>query len=258
LFDAGIHSDYYPEISLNAPRARFKNQRANLLFELLANEFPVLDILDCRTPLPAGRPVSPDYGEINLWRSKALQVEEALRKGFLSAETRKNLSSQEVRNIGYALSVVRQTSVLDTPEQMRVWSLALSTLAEATISTLPAEDLRETWKPVPAWLPAGVLRAPLAAALMRTYAATAARDPQAMLQEAEAILVMPEAGNLAPETREHLLVIAELGAMGVGDNTRLADLERHYGKNTMTRFELARNYLLAWADSGVPACMARP
>jgi predicted membrane-bound spermidine synthase len=255
LFDAKVHSDYFPEVSLNAPRTRFKNQQADLLFELLASGLPVLDILDCRAPLPAERQISPN--EINSRRDMALRVEDALRESSLSAESRKNLPARDAQNIGDALFVLWQTSAIDTPEQVRAWSLALSTLAEAVIGALPAEDLRETWKPAPAWLPAGVLRAPLAAALMRTYAATAARDPQAMLKEAEAILAMPEAENLAPQTREHLLVIAGLGAMGVGDNARLADLERDHGKNTMTRFESARSYLLAWAGSGIPACVSR-
>jgi spermidine synthase len=256
LFDVKVHSDYFPEVSLDAPRTRFKNQQADLLFELLASGLPVLDILDCRAPLPAERQISSN--EINSRRDTALRVEDVLREGSLSAESRKNLPARNAQNIGDALFVLWQTSAIDTPEQARAWSLALSTLAEAVIGALPAEDLRETWKPVPAWLPAGVLRAPLAAALMRTYAATAARDPQAMLKEAEAILAMPEAENLAPQTREHLLVIAGLGAMGVGDNARLADLERDHGKNTMTRFESARSYLLAWASSGIPACVSRP
>jgi hypothetical protein len=258
LFEAKIHSDYFPEVSLNAPRTRFRKQHADILDDLLTNGLPVLDILDCHVPLPAKRQVLPNaFNKIHFRRNMALLVKDALQKGSLSAVSREKLSSRDAHDIGDALSVMRQTSVIDTPEQMRAWSLALSTLAEATIGALPAEDLRETWKPAPAWFPAGVLRAPLAAALMRVYAATAARDPQAMSKEAEVILAMPEVANLAHETREHLLVIAGLGAMGMGDNARLADLERHYGKNTMVRFESARSYLLAWADSGVPACVAR-
>jgi hypothetical protein len=258
LFGAQPHSDYFPEVSLNAPKTRFAHKKASLLHDLLSSELPMLDILDCRVPVSATQKrLLPGHHMVNLRQFMALQVIDALRSGQLSSEFKKIFDPSDVQSSSHALFMVRQTSRLDTPEQIDEWSFALSTLAEATISALPAEDLRETWKPAPTWLPAGVLRAPLAAALMRVYAATAARDPQAMLQEAEAILAMPEAENLAPQTREHLLVIAGLGAMGVGDNTRLADLERHYGKNAMAPSGSTRSYLLAWADSGVPACVAR-
>ncbi|GHT90080.1 hypothetical protein FACS1894101_2040 [Betaproteobacteria bacterium] len=258
LFDAPIHSDYYPNVSLNAPRDRFQNQTASFLSSLVSNGLPVLDILDCRVPSGAksqnaGVPLS----TFSTRRFQALQVTEAIRQGRVGVELKRNMALN-TQAIGYALTTVQQTVSLDTPAQIQDWSAALSVLAENSIGALPAEDLQDIWKPAPAWLPAKVSRTPLAAALLRGYAAAAARDVAAMQKEAEAVLAMPEADNLAPETREHLLVIAMLGALGKGDSQKAIAIDQESGtlNHIARRFLPVRSYLLAWAQARAPACAA--
>ncbi|MDR1935723.1 MAG: spermine synthase [Candidatus Accumulibacter sp.] len=255
LFGAQAHSDYYPEVSLNAPRTRFQNQSATFLYDLASNGLPVLDILDCRVPSGAKAQVINSAHSFSKRRFLALQVIDAIRQGRTSAEFKRNLP-QDAQDISHALSVMQQASS-DTPVQIREWSAALSMLAEFSIGALPAEDLQGIWQPAPDWLPANVLRTPLAAALMRSYAATAARDPHVMLREAEAVLSLPDANNLAPMTREHLLVIAMLGALGSGDPRKAADLNLRHTDHIANHLATVRSYLLAWADSGVSACVAR-
>ncbi|MDR2112448.1 MAG: fused MFS/spermidine synthase, partial [Candidatus Accumulibacter sp.] len=258
LFGAQPYSDYYPEVALNAPRTRFKDQMAEFLLELVINGLPVLDILDCRKPLSfASRQISPEKNPAGFRQFTAAQVMDAIRQGHLGSEIRQKMPANGVKELADALSVARQTVAVDTPEQMREWSLAISRLAAASIGAASAEDLRDTWNAVPAWLPAKVAHAPLAAALMRSYAAAAARDPRAMLGEAEAALAMPDAAHFAPEARAHLLTIAMLGALGVGDNAKATELERQYGKNVAANLGMIRSYLQTWADSGALACVAR-
>ncbi|MDR1888054.1 MAG: hypothetical protein LBQ81_01490 [Zoogloeaceae bacterium] len=257
LFGAPIHSDYYPDVSLNAPRTRFENQVATLLPDLVSNGLPVLDILDCRVPLGArSQNITNLSSEVSARRFLALQVIDALRQGRIGDEFKQNMASN-TQAISYALTITQQTVRLDTPEQLLEWSAALSVLAERSIGALPAEDLREIWKPAPNWLPAKAAQTPLAAALLRSYAATAARNAEAMQKEAEAVLSMPDADKLSPETREHLLVIAMLGALGRGDSQKAIALDQETRGTIAARFMPIRSYLLAWADSGVPACVAR-
>ncbi|GHT93165.1 hypothetical protein AGMMS49545_11950 [Betaproteobacteria bacterium] len=259
LFDAPIHSDYYPNVSLNAPGTRFRNETASFLSSLVSNGLPVLDILDCRVPSGsksknAGDPLS----TFSTRRFQALQVTEAIRQGRVGVELKRNMALN-TQAIGYALSTVQQTASLDTPAQIQDWSAALSMLAENSIGALPAEDLADIWKPVPNWLPAKVTRSPLAAALLRSYAAAAARDVAAMQKEAEAVLAMPEADNLAPETREHLLVIAMLGALGKGDSQKAIAIDQESGtlNHIASHFMGVRHYLLTWAGNDAPVCAAR-
>jgi predicted membrane-bound spermidine synthase len=256
LFEALIHSDYYPSVSLNAPRTRFKNQSAEFLLNLVTNGLPVLDILDCRVPLGAKSQTVTDFSSGASFRHfQALQVIDAIRQGRIGDALKRNMLNTQ--SLSYALSVTQQTTSLDTPEQRQKWSAAISVLAENSIGALPTEDLRDIWKTEPAWLPAKVARAPLAAALMRAYAASAARDPNAMQEEAEAVLTQPDAEHLAPETREHLLVIAMLGALGRGDHQKAIVIDQKYHGNIAARFVPIRSYLLAWADSGAPVCIVR-
>jgi hypothetical protein len=253
LFEAPIHSDYYPSVSLNAPRTRFKNQSAEFLLNLVINGLPVLDILDCRVPLGAKSQTVTNFSSGASFRHfQALQVIDAIQQGHIGDALKRNMLNTQ--SLSYALSVTQQTTSLDTPEQRQKWSAAISVLAENSIGALPAEDLRDIWKTEPAWLPAKVARAPLAAALMRVYAASAARDPTAMQEEAEAVLTRPDANHLAPETREHLLVIAMLGALGRGDYQKAIAIDQKYHGNIAVRFVPIRSYLLAWADSGAPVC----
>ncbi|MDR0716738.1 MAG: fused MFS/spermidine synthase, partial [Azoarcus sp.] len=257
LFSAAIHSDYYPNVALEAPLARYQKQDANFMSNLVVNGLPVLDILDCRKPVRAGAQNVINQGStFSMKRFWALQVTDAILQGRLSDTFKQNAPPTEISTIHYALSLVRQTASLDTPAQVKEWSAALSTLA-TFIGALPAEDLQDVWTPTPAWLPASVAKHPVAVALLRVYAATAARDPQAMLDEAESLLAMPEANDLSPASREEIHTISMLGALGTGDNAKALALGNTDPGNLADNLAGIRSYLMAWADSGTPACMAR-
>jgi hypothetical protein len=252
LFSAAIHSDYYPSVALEAPRTRYQRQSANFLSNLVVNGLPVLDVLDCRKPLGSGAQNVINQGStFSMKRFWALQVTDAINT------LKQNVPpTEEISSIQYALSLVRQTASLDTPAQVKEWSAALSVLT-TSIGVLPAEDLQDVWTPAPAWLPASVVKHPVAAALLRVYAATAARNPQAMLDEAESLLAMPEANDLAPASREKIHTIAMLGALGTGDNAKALALGNTDPDNLANNLAGIQSYLMAWADSGTPACMAR-
>ncbi|MDR2452658.1 MAG: fused MFS/spermidine synthase [Candidatus Accumulibacter sp.] len=257
LFSAAIHSDYYPSVALEAPRTRYQGQSADFLSNLVVNGLPVLDMLDCRKPLGSGAQNVIDQG-ISVFsrkRSWALQVTDTILQERQNDTFKQNALPADI-SIQRALSLVRQTASLDTPAQVKEWSAALATLA-TSIGVLPAEDLREVWTPAPAWLPASVAKHPVAAALLRVYAATAARNPRAMLDEAESLLAMPEANDLAPASREEIHTIAMLGALGTGDNAKALALGNTDPGNLADNLAAIQSYLMAWADSGTPACMAR-
>jgi hypothetical protein len=248
LFGAEPHSDYFPAVSLNAPRTRFMGLQASLLTGLVINGLPVLDILDCRQPLGAKAQAKPSpLVPASVFRAAALRLVDALRAGRIQDMTEAD---------GWAFSLLRQTPEFFTAGQMRQWSNALAGLAKSTLGALPAEDLRDIWNPAPAWLPPDTLEYPLVAALVRAYAAAARRDPPAMQREAEAALALPEAEHLAPRAREHLLTLAMLGALGSGAADKVKEFDRRYGQGASNDLSAIRAYLLAWADSGAPACVA--
>jgi predicted membrane-bound spermidine synthase len=261
MLGAKSHSDYYPEVSLKAPETRYRKTRTNFMVQLVANGLPVLDILDCRAPLGAKADVSLDNilsenNTIGIQRTKALQIIDVLQKRHIDPSL---MSSPifDVRSMSYALSIVEQASTLDRPESISVWSNALALLAGETIGVLPAEDLRDIWQPSPAWLPDRALESDLGAGIVRAYAAAAAREPQAMLREAEAALALPGAEHFSFNAREQLLTIAMLGALGGGDPAKVKELDQRHVDNVGVSLAMIRAFLLSWADSGVPVCAAR-
>jgi predicted membrane-bound spermidine synthase len=248
LFGARAHSDYFPAVSLNAPRTRFMGQQASFLSSLITNGLPVLDILDCRKPLGGKAQVTPSpLVPASIFRAEALRLADALRTGRVQDMTEPD---------GWAYSLLGQTPEFAAGGRIRQWSAALTRLAKATLGALPAEDLQDIWNPAPAWLPPEALGNPPAAALVRAYAAAARRDPQAMRREAEAALALPEAAQFAPQAREHLLTLAMLGALGSGDAAKVKELDARHVENLSNDLLLIRAYLLAWADGGAPACAA--
>jgi predicted membrane-bound spermidine synthase len=248
LFGAQPHSDYFPTVSLNAPRTRFMDRQASFLSDLITNGLPVLDILDCRRPLGVKAQVTPSpLVPASIFRAEALRLVNALKAGRVQDMSEAN---------GWAFSLLRQTPELAAAGQVRQWSAALAKLAKATLGALPAEDLQDIWNPAPAWLPPGALENSPAAALVRAYAAAARRDAQAMQREAEAALALSEAAQLAPQAREHLLTLAMLGALGSGDVAKVREFDGRYTGNMSNDLTLIRAYLLAWADDGAPACAA--
>ena len=91
---------------------------------------------------------------------------------------------------------------------------------------------------------------------MAAYQATASRDPQAMLEAGRHALEL--LGVERPlSTREHMLVIAMLGAHGSGDPAEAVRLDRELGRMVpvlpSSDYGFIRAYLLAWADREPPA-----
>jgi hypothetical protein len=77
-----------------------------------------------------------------------------------------------------------------------------------------------------------------------------------MQQEAEAALALPDAMQLAPQAREHLLILNMLGALGNGDAAKVKEINARHSANMANNLAMIRAYLLAWADGGAPACAA--
>lgn len=246
------HSDYFPVVSLTAPKTRFMRRQATYVLDLVNNGLPVLDILDCRRPL--GRSAGLEAIEASLfseWHQTALTA-------VASASQARVLPA--LRKSDPALVAVIQALVADSarlpaePGLVRDWSADVGVLARSTIGHLPAEDLVDVWQQ-PAWLPPETRALPAVDALMSVYAAAARRDTASMRASAERVLARAE-DELSGAVREQMLVIAMLGALGEGDTAAVVGLDKRWSGTVGGAMLDIRAYLLAWADGGVPACMA--
>jgi predicted membrane-bound spermidine synthase len=241
LYGAEPHSDFYPVVSLEGPRARFMGTSAEGINRLASAGLPVLEITGERTGLQDGDVVSPlrdGQGALSYWTAQASV--KALADGRF--EPLEALSSDAVAH----LQLLRQKAgaALEDGGEFD-WLTATSVLAEYTIAFLPPGEARAVWSQ-PAWLPASG-RTPAMDAVMRAYAAAAMRSSDMREQGLEALSALDLA---APEsTREHMLVIAILGAIQEGDLAGAVAIEREHGREVRPgNYGMIRAYLQAWMD----------
>lgn len=248
------HSDYFPTVSLEAPKSRFMRESSTFLSGLVTNGMPVLDILDCRVPmgreaaLPAVR-----YSMLSDARDLGIAMVKTLETGQVSADLAKDFKPLVMRTQGFLAG--SQTLSAD-PQKLLSWTAQLASLARQTIGLVPTHDLQNVWI-TPQWLPDEALAIPEVRMIMEAYSAAARRSPSEMKVAAEVVLALPDE-VVSPLLKEQMLVIAKLGALGVDDPAAVAVLDEKWGAKVARTADFApiRSYLLAWADRGVPACMA--
>jgi predicted membrane-bound spermidine synthase len=239
------HSDFYPVVSLEGPRARFMLESANLLEALVDNGMPVLDVLDRRTP-PAADAVTytPEFDVVEE-HQLAGDIVLALKTADIAALQRRNPT---IAAYVYDLLSRRDAAGERTPA---VWYTEVSSLAAYTIGILPASDLRGAWID-PAWQgPANMLTAP-EQAVLDAFDAAARREAQQMGPRALRALRLLSADKQAPALlREQMLVLAMLGTIAEGRPAQVGVLERDWGSKipTSSIYGPVRGYLTAWASA---------
>ncbi|MBO9715365.1 MAG: spermine synthase [Pseudoxanthomonas sp.] len=217
------HSDFHPVVALEGPRTRFRSDRADTLQRLADNGLPVLDILEQRVPPAASEtvPVLPGHSLL-LGRQRAIALAAALRDRRHASTL--GLRDRDAPEAELALQALLGLS-RGTVEDPATWAEAASTVAMATIGHLPADDLRGAWIE-PAWIDVSAQPEPVRR-LLAMYAAAAARDAAAMRTSGEALLQLPQ--SLPLEVQEQALVIAQLGALGLGQPGEVELLHAGYG-----------------------------
>ena len=243
LSGAEVHDDFYPTVSLQAPRSRFKGEAAFQLQTLLGTGLPVLEMTDGRRPLPISRAPTPAEPSPAVgYHEMARYVREAMLEGEsegLAAEERKPVAEHLARLRSLSAAPVADADLAD-------WLAGAWVLAETTIAHLPPGDLEPLWM-APAWYSAEA-QPEVVEAVMAAYVAAARRDAVAMHAAGERALGLTEGSLVA--VREHMLVIAMLGALGNGDPDAAVALDRGPGRGIPAKgdYGFIRSYLLAWAD----------
>ena len=246
------HSDYYPTVSLYAPRTRFMGSKSEALVHLVGNGLPVLDILECRAPLGADAVLA--NSQLSLFwelHARAVALSEAGARGQVTDAVRAAMpgTDDDLRAL-----LQLSNEIMARPDLVPAWSAAVAEYARSTLSFLPPSDLVQAWD-APTWLPEGARGLPAVAPVMAAYSAAARRDPAAMRRTAEAVLAMPP-GAHAPVLREQMVVLAMLGALGSGDAAAVAVMDERWAGGKDPRAQAIRGYLLAWASADAPVCRA--
>jgi hypothetical protein len=243
------HSDFYPVLSLQGPKARFTNASAWGLNSLLVMGMPVLEMTDGRQPPQPGDVVAYDpesHGSQLHW--SALGVKDSLASNddeVLAIVDKEVLASvQQLRSLSPA-----------TGSERIAWMNALAEVAEASVARLAPSELEGIWIN-PAWIDRSIQPADVAA-ILAAYDAVARRDATAMkLRGIEALDALGD--DVPVRIREHMLMAATLGACAVDGPQSVRAMEKEYGTRVrpVDSYGFARSFLLAWTDLPNGSCRA--
>jgi hypothetical protein len=235
------HSDFYPEVALRAPKARFMDQYARLLPTLTQNGLPVLDILDGRkVPRVQALATWDENSSIVFYERYAAMVNASFNDAATLARWKRGNDPAEVQAMERLLAVSRAPIADDA---LPAWSRDLAAIARYGPGSLAKEDLEDIWV-TPKWLAPG--QGAEVAAIMAAYRAAALRDGAAMRRHAVEVLQMHV--GLSVEMRQQMLLIAMLGAAGQRDRAAIHALDHQFGgdlPHDATYYPL-RRFLLAW------------
>lgn len=243
LYAATPHSDFFPTVSLEAPRARFMGLGVQSLPALWRPGLPVLELTGGRRPAGSDQPVTflpSGVGAADHWYARWAAA--ALAEGEASP-LRAHLP-ELARDIESLRAVSAGPVGAGAVDEWLTTALAAS---ELTIAFLPARDLEGLWIS-PDWIDrAG--QPPAIVAVLDAYDAAARRDGPAMWRRGLAALAVlgPDA---PPPVREQMLVLAMLGAAAERDYVQVEAIERREGRGVpqSAAYGFVRAYLLAWAD----------
>lgn len=241
------NSDYYPVLSLHAPRTRFIGLSADLPRLLSQPDWPVLELLNISQPLPMSQEPKHAYYPADIHTQHARAVQQYLLEDHLTALHKMQASHaagiQAMKTMaaecGFNLDKITTARMI---EQMRLAAIT-------TIPYLPREQASTIWVE-PSWLDCPIDDERLQTAL-DLFAASAQRDHAAMLASGEHYLTL--SAGTDPQTKnmdEYALIAAELGALVGDDQPTVERLEETYGGEIPSSHfgELYRMFLRSYAD----------
>lgn len=216
-FSDRSNSDYYPILSLQAPRARFSQQMAQGIANLASTDLPYREVLGGLMP-PRVQDItdSPSFAYTGA-SHRAQRLAEALRSGAA-------LTGADDIALAYLRDAVGECRNVGDP------AIVLSSLVDMASHTVPYLDpvaLHGAWIE-PAWIHC-TAQPPSVHATLDVIAALARRDGKALQAQATALLAADDAIS-APGLREWLLRAAMLGAIEAGDYVAVEQLEQSAGR----------------------------
>lgn len=210
FYGAQPHSDFYPVVSLEAPKARFRGERASLLHALAANGMPFREVLGEHKPPSASDGVRPDrMTTLSSIHQNALEIAALMKKAGAEGRTSYGRTNDSVPHVLLSLG----KKPIGTEDRV-LFSDALAQLVSRTIGALPPEDLVGVLIE-PTWIDLSVQPEEVRL-IMAALESVAKRDFSTARKEIESLLRRKTLG-ISLVLAEQLLVFAHLGALQDGD-----------------------------------------
>lgn len=245
------HSDFYPTVALEAPRARFKGQAARQLPQLVLSGLPVLNILECRKPLEPSAVVTRDAASI---LARAHLDARLASEVMLGDAVYKELDASDPA-LAKDIRLLKAQLNGAVPLHVPTLHQAIAHLANSTVAHLPAAEARRLWgdvgwqaklpKAAPSWLRAQV----------ELYEAWVHQDWREV-ERLAAQLLKEEDAAITPLFRHAALVYGSLASLALGETGAVARWEKQFGDRIPRHVPTStRDFLRAW-DGQERVCAA--
>lgn len=241
LYGNQLHSDFHPVVALNAPRSRFKGERALAFMDLALGGFPVLELTE-GSARPDARLVT-GVSESLLASDAKLAVD--YRAALESAS--RGPASVGVEQPELVRELVDLSRSPMKPASTARWTELVSTIADRVIGNFAPEALDGVLIN-PLWIDVDA-QPPAVGAVMSVYQQLARRDTSKLLATAQEVLAMHRA-DISDLTAEHMLMAAQIGAIALNRPDKVFELNQTLGPivPVSSHYGFARAYLLSWAD----------
>ena len=248
---ARAHSDFYPSVALNAPRARFNNQSAHQLPQLVITGLPILNALECRRPLATSAEVS------RIQHSSLARTHLDARASSLAFQANKLVAELDESNPVLARDIRLLQAQLSgaVPFHAATLHQTMAHFANSTVAHLPTDEAQRLWneaawqaklpREAPEWLRAQV----------RLYAAWLRSDWREVERLAAQLLAEKDL-TLTPLFRHGALVYGSLASMALGEKGAAARWDKQFGESISKQLPTStRDFLKAW-DGHEAVCAA--
>ena len=243
LYGAEPYSDFLPVVALEAPKSRFTRSGADSVKWLIAPGMPIAEMLDGRqTPGLSATVTGSLDNEATLSHWHARAVRAAL------VDSDMTLAERVKPELAKHLARLRALSAKPLADgELDQWLESVAVVAEHSIAHLPREDHAGVWID-PTWI-ATDQQPELVQLILAAYRSAAVREAEAMNRSGLSALEQLDVSR-PPGIREHMLVIAEIGAIVAGRPQEVLPMERGIGRDVEVseRYGFARSFLMAWAD----------
>ena len=235
---ANPHSDYFPTVSLNAPRSRFKQSSALELLDIVDTGMPVAEMLDGYQVQTYDALAGVRAGRFAFRKNTAYALAQRLRK-----------EPKPVEYYGVPTPMAEMQALMKISEgriqeaDLPLWTQYAADTVSETLAPLRPEELEGVWiRPV--WIES-TSQPQLVQDVMAALDAAARRDASQMLPTALAVLENPAPG-VSGRLRDLMLTQAQLAALRLHRPDQVDALEQKYGPSTGGQ-SYPRHFLLAWA-----------
>lgn len=224
---APINSDFFPYLSLNAPRSRYLGETAFALTELGEAPIPVLEMLDGH-PRASEQPltVTSDF-LMTQFQQQARRFAEVLSTPTTATAT----PMEDLGRAGFDLQLLMRELAVSAPQAPadKIVRAVLLNLASAVNPYLPASQLAPLWETL-ASQPGYAALSELTRNWFALHRAVGSRDAPAMASLAAHLLETTPKEQLSAQEASYLLTAGLTGALAQGDQKQAYALLEIFSK----------------------------